>query len=260
MSDFVRPGAALSGQDSRSRSAGHLPQVSRVLAVCAHPDDESFGLGAVLGALSDRGATTRVLCFTHGEASTLGETSRPLDEVRAEELSAAAVFLGVDEVTLLDYPDGHLEEVPLEELAQKVNEAVGPAEILLVFDEGGITGHPDHCAATAAALLAARRDELPVLAWAVPEHVASVLNAEFGTSFLGRGDSEVDLVVTVDRGRQRQAIACHVSQSTDNPVLWRRLELLGSTESLRWLRLPVGFAGVREHVAPASPDSDGGES
>ncbi len=137
---------------------------------------------------------------------------------------------------------------------------MGPAEILLVFDEGGITGHPDHCAATAAALLAARRDELPVLAWAVPERVASVLNAEFGTSFLGRRDGEVDLVVTVDRGRQRQAIACHVSQSTDNPVLWRRLELLGSTESLRWLRLPVGFAGVREHVAPASPDSDGGES
>ncbi len=83
MSDFVRPVAAPSGQNSRSRSAGHLPQVSRVLAVCAHPDDESFGLGAVLGALSDRGATTRVLCFTHGEASTLGETGRPLDEVRA---------------------------------------------------------------------------------------------------------------------------------------------------------------------------------
>jgi LmbE family N-acetylglucosaminyl deacetylase len=99
-----------------------------------------------------------------------------------------------------------------------------------------------------------------VLAWAVPEHVASVLNAEYDTSFLGRRDTEVDFVVTVDRSRQRQAIACHVSQSTDNPVLWRRLELLGSSESLRWLGLPVGVVGAREHVAPASPDSDGGAS
>jgi len=44
------------------------------LAVIAHPDDESFGLGAVLAALSGAGAQVRVLCFTRGEASTLGTT------------------------------------------------------------------------------------------------------------------------------------------------------------------------------------------
>ena len=123
------------------------------------------------------------------------------------------------------------------------------AEILVVFDEGGITGHPDHRAATAAALLAAAHRQLPVLAWAVPEQVARTLNAEHGTSFVGRRDNEVDFVITIDRHRQRQAIACHASQSVDNPVLWRRLELSGAFESLRWLQPPPGVAETPEHTA-----------
>ncbi len=48
-----------------------LPDVRRVLAVVAHPDDESFGLGGLLALLSGGGVPTTVLCFTHGEASTL---------------------------------------------------------------------------------------------------------------------------------------------------------------------------------------------
>jgi hypothetical protein len=51
--------------------AGRLPRWDRVLAVVAHPDDESFGLGAVLAAVVGEGAEVGVLCLTHGEASTL---------------------------------------------------------------------------------------------------------------------------------------------------------------------------------------------
>ncbi len=48
-----------------------LPHWERVLVVVAHPDDESFGLGAVLSSFVDAGADVSVLCFTQGEASTL---------------------------------------------------------------------------------------------------------------------------------------------------------------------------------------------
>lgn len=48
-----------------------LPTWERVLAVVAHPDDEPFGIGAVLDAFACTGSAVSVLCLTHGEASTL---------------------------------------------------------------------------------------------------------------------------------------------------------------------------------------------
>jgi N-acetylglucosamine malate deacetylase 2 len=217
---------------------GELPRLARVLAVCAHPDDESFGLGAVLAALASAGTTSSLLCFTHGEASTLGHGSAGLRRIRAQELAAAAAVLSVGATTLLDYPDGGLAGIPAATLAAPVHQHIHLArpEALLVFDKGGITGHPDHCQATAAALSAARQWDLPVIAWAIPGHVAALLNTEFGASFAGRPPDQIDVVITVDRATQFKAIACHASQSADNPVLWRRLELLGDAEHLRYLR------------------------
>lgn len=216
---------------------GSLPEASAVLAVCAHPDDESFGLGAVLANFAGRGTPTAVLCLTHGAASSLGTSHGDLRQIRAAELAAAARELGVGDVELLDYPDGALTQQPTELLSGHVRQAARRAKagLLLVFDEGGITGHPDHQQATRAACLFARRAGLPVLAWAVEQQVATSLNAEFGTSFVGRPASQIDCSIEVDRQRQLAAITCHASQAQDNPVLWRRLELQGNREVFRWL-------------------------
>jgi len=51
------------------RPGRRLPAWRQALVVVAHPDDETFGLGAV----ADRFTAVHVLCFTHGEASTLNE-------------------------------------------------------------------------------------------------------------------------------------------------------------------------------------------
>src|SRR5215471_3945466 len=161
-----------------------LPETSSVLAVCAHPDDESFGLGAALAAFASRRTPTAVLCLTHGAASALGTSHGDLHQIRAAELVAAAAELGVGDIGLLDYPDGALAQEPAELLSGHVQQAAARAKagLLLVFDEGGITGHPDHQQATRAASMFARHAGLPVLAWAVEQQVAATLNAEFGTS------------------------------------------------------------------------------
>jgi LmbE family N-acetylglucosaminyl deacetylase len=210
---------------------------SSVLVVCAHPDDESFGLGGVLSTLADSGTRLGVLCFTHGEASTLHGVAGDLAVIRAAELDAAGAILGVTHLELLDYPDGHLPDTRLDELADHVRRVAHDisANSLLVFDDGGITGHPDHQHATDAARLAAASLGIPAIAWAIPAKVADGLNDEFGTAFVGRSDDELDAAISVDRARQLAAIACHRSQSADNPVLWRRLDLLGSSEHLRRL-------------------------
>lgn len=214
-----------------------LQGVDSVLVVCAHPDDESFGLGAVLSTLADAATPTSLLCFTHGEASTLHGVPGDLAAIRAKEFADAAQVLGIGRAELLDYPDGSLDARSPDELAGHVRRAAraAGASTLLVFDQGGVTGHPDHQQATRAALAAAD-EALQVLAWAIPDRVAVALNAAFGTRFVGRPERDLDVTLRVDRRRQLQAIACHASQASGNPVLWRRLELLGEAEHLRWLR------------------------
>lgn len=218
----------------------HLPPWRSVLVVVAHPDDESFGLGAVLAGFADAGAAVAVLCFTHGEASTVRGVEGDLASVRVGELAGAARVLGVDPVRLVDYPDGALAEVDVDDLSAHVADLAGEvgADGLLVFDSDGVTGHPDHARATAAALSAAERLGLDVLGWTVPRTVADALDEEYGAAFTGREPGDIDLVVTVDRTRQLAAVACHPSQAVPGSLLWRRLDLLGDHEHLRWLRRP----------------------
>ncbi len=214
-----------------------LPSAVSVLAVCAHPDDESFGLGAALSSWAAEGTRISVLCFTHGEASSLGTASGDLHRIRERELASAAAELGVGSFGLLGHPDGRLCEEPIEELSAELRRAVeqAAANLLLVFDEGGITGHTDHVRATEVAVAVAREAGIPVLGWVLPEAVAAQLNDELGTTFVGRRRQEIDLVVDVDRARQLRAIRCHASQAGENPVLWRRLELQRNQEAFRWL-------------------------
>lgn len=217
---------------------GHLPDVASLLVVCAHPDDESFGLGAIVHSFATRGTKPVVLCFTHGEASTLHGVAGDLGTVRVAELTTAGTHLGVDHVEVLDYPDGMLADQPREGLVAHVVAGARDvdADALLVFDHGGVTGHPDHQAATDAAIAAADELDLLVLAWAIPTATADALNGEFGTTFVGRHPDACDIVLDVDRSAQLAAIRCHASQSSTNTVLQRRLELQPNTECLRVLR------------------------
>lgn len=208
-----------------------LARLGTVVAVVAHPDDESFGLGALLAALAKAGAEARVVCFTHGEASTLG-SSPELGAIRHREFLAAADVLGVKRVRLADYPDGGLGDVPPAVLDSEIGADLADAALVVVFEPAGVTGHVDHRAATAAARRVAGRLGLPVLEWGVALEVATALNAEFGTAFVPFAG--VDVVV--DRSAQLAAIDCHESQSHDNPVLARRLQLQGRLERIRLSR------------------------
>jgi LmbE family N-acetylglucosaminyl deacetylase len=224
--------------DAAARSPrAHLPSWRRVLVVVAHPDDETFGLGAVLAAFSAAGAATAVLCFTHGEASTLHGVAGDLDRIRRDELAAASAVLGVSHTVLRGYPDGELTATCRSRLVGEILDLAHDfsPDGLLTFDPSGVTGHPDHAAASAAALAAADILELPTLGWTLPASVASALNSERGTAFSGHDPADIDYVIPVERDRQRVAAAAHASQALPTSVLWLRLTLLGDYEYLRQL-------------------------
>ena len=87
---LLRPGLTVTGPPSAPLDL--LPRPGSALAVYAHPDDDTFGLGAVLGALVDAGTAVGGLCFTRGEASTLGGRPDDLGAVRAAELAGVPPF------------------------------------------------------------------------------------------------------------------------------------------------------------------------
>jgi LmbE family N-acetylglucosaminyl deacetylase len=221
-----------------SRRTEVPPVWTSVLAVIAHPDDASSGLGAVLDAFMFAGARVEVLCLTHGQAWTLDEAPGDLAMLRGAEMASAADVLGPVRVRMDDYEDGALSELCQVNLA---NEVVATADSchpdgLLVFDAPALPGHLDHVAVTLVALRAAETLDLPVLGWTLSETVAEQLTREFGARLASHQDEQVDLRVTIDRARQRLASRADAGKALPGSPLRRRLELLAETESLRWLR------------------------
>lgn len=82
-------------------------EVRRALCVVAHPDDVEYGLSAVVNHWVKAGAEVAYLLLTAGEAGM----QRPPEEVgplRAEEQRAACEVVGVEDLEILDHPDGTL--------------------------------------------------------------------------------------------------------------------------------------------------------
>jgi LmbE family N-acetylglucosaminyl deacetylase len=117
-------------------------------AVLAHPDDESFGCAGALALAHDRGATTRLLVATRGEAGTAdGEIDPAFGDVREAELIGAARAIGLDEVSILDgYPDGGVADEPFDALVEEIAAwlAERRPQAVITFGPHGVTGHPDH--------------------------------------------------------------------------------------------------------------------
>jgi N-acetylglucosaminylphosphatidylinositol deacetylase len=124
---------------------GALASWRRVLLVISHPDDESMFFGPTIQALRRAGARTHILCLSNGDADGLGA-------VREKELESARKFLGVDSSEVVNdskLKDGFKEVWPEGTVAAYVEASVRrlDANVVLTFDERGVSGHPNHVAA-----------------------------------------------------------------------------------------------------------------
>ena len=138
-----------------------MPESLKLLAVLAHPDDESLGLGGIMAKYAAEGVETHLVTATRGELGWFGppeENPGPgaLGKIREGELHEAARVLGISDVNILDYHDGELHLADQLELTRIVAghiRRVRP-DVLVCFDHNGVYGHPDHIAATRAATAA----------------------------------------------------------------------------------------------------------
>ncbi len=138
----------------------------RLMAVHAHPDDESSKGAATMARYADEGARVLVVTLTGGErgdilnpAMDLPEVHGRIHEIRIDEMAKAAEVLGVEQLWLgfvdSGLPEGDpppplpegcfaLEplEVPTEALVRVVREF--KPHVMTTYDENGGYPHPDH--------------------------------------------------------------------------------------------------------------------
>ena len=119
-----------------------------VLAVFAHPDDESLAVGGTLARLASEGYHVVVMCASHGErGSEVGPVrDDALGRIRATELMTAARALGIAEVILWHHPDGDLRWAEVTDFHAELILFLRrrrPSAVI-TFDEDGLYWHADH--------------------------------------------------------------------------------------------------------------------
>ncbi len=135
-----------------------------LLAVLAHPDDESFGTGGTLARYSWMGAAVYLVCATGGEEGSTDphylEGFASLAERRRFELECAGRALDLSGIELLGYRDSGMEgspanqhpealtSAPPEAVAARVTNAIRRLRphVVITFDPIGGYRHPDHIA------------------------------------------------------------------------------------------------------------------
>jgi len=125
----------------------------KLLAIFPHPDDETLGLGSTLARYSSEGVETYLVCATRGERGWFdSEGPDPglegVAHIREEELRCAAEYLGIREVSFLDYIDGDVDQADPEEMIGKIVSHIRriKPQIIVSFGPEGAYGHPDHIA------------------------------------------------------------------------------------------------------------------
>ena len=188
----------------------------RLLISFAHPDDESFGLGAAIPKWIDDGVDVYLICATNGDVGNVPPALQgkypSVAALRLSELQCARRYLHFADVFMLGYRDSgmpgsetsrHPESLcyqwahhpqTVTDKALHVMRQVEP-QVVVTFNRYGGYGHPDHIAiqrATTAAFHQLRADESAgspqKLYYAAVSQVYGVV-AYFAGAFEGAGSA-----------------------------------------------------------------------
>jgi N-acetyl-1-D-myo-inositol-2-amino-2-deoxy-alpha-D-glucopyranoside deacetylase len=216
----------------------------RLVAIVAHPGDETFGCGSLVAQAAGEGAHVTVICATRGEqVARIPHTPtdhRPIAEVREAELFDAATALGVDEIVVLGHldldpepdPDGEPGEgarcaPAVDDLAAELQALLAERapDVVLVLD--GSDGRRDnrHLRAAVEVAVASSTPRPRLVLAAVAAGLMRRWVAEVPTWHPGTAGSEVDVaqlgrpddqLLAIDVASwlaiRERAIACHRSQ------------------------------------------------
>ena len=215
----------------------------------AHPDDESIATGGTMAGLADQGHRVVLVTATRGELGEIPEgllePGESLTERRTGELTEACRILGVARQCFLGYLDSGMAGDPANDRAgtfagADVGEAAAAlaailveedSDVLVVYDEHGGYGHPDHVQVHRVGMEAADRAATPVVymttmnrdffrtlatvlegsGWQAPEGTTDGLETMGEPA--GRLTTEVDVTAWIED--KRRAMRAHASQISE---------------------------------------------
>jgi LmbE family N-acetylglucosaminyl deacetylase len=155
-----------------------------LMAVHAHPDDESSSTGGVLARYADEGVRTVVVTCTNGELGDAPGGIKPGEEghdeaevarIRRGELERACETLGVAHLEMLGYHDSGMVDweykdrpdvfcnVAVADAAERLSrlfEKYQP-DVVVTYDELGGYDHPDHVHASRVTMAAVAQQGIP---------------------------------------------------------------------------------------------------
>lgn len=202
-----------------------MPNPKHILAVSAHPDDETMFAGGTLAMYAEQGHDVYILETTRGEGGELGDppltTRENIGAYREGETRCAARELGAREVFFLPFVDPYMEiggearpiDVPLDNFVSAIADYIRELQpdLILTHGSNGEYGHPQHRLTHRATRMAMALFRKPIslatwCAWYEPSEYERLLNQ----------DDLADLVLDISPWLlpKTAAAICHRSQHT----------------------------------------------
>ncbi len=239
----------------------------------AHPDDEAIFSGGTISALAAAGHRVVLIVATSGELGMDDVATPPggaagveLGRARRAEVELAADILGVHSLHHLEYRDSGLAGDPANDAADSFWSAdptvaaervatllrAEAADTLVVYDDHGIYGHPDHVKGHEVGLAAADlagtrwryemtvdREYLHFVETHLVEEAALAGDLGLARSSIGTASVEVDLILDIRAHlrNKRVAMAAHSSQLPEHaPVFGLAPEHFEAVYGWEWYR------------------------
>ncbi len=187
-----------------------------VLILAAHADDTEFLAGGTVARLASEGREVVEVIVTDNSRGTFELSVETIVPQSREEARQAARILGKKDVVFLDYPDGMLSDVPLNELREKFIRLIRqykPRTIMTFDPWAPFEPHPDHRQVAFAAVEALSFSHFPHFH---PEHKKEGLETHLAAEqyFFAKhpvhANKVVDTTAFIDR--KIEALCAHDSQ------------------------------------------------
>jgi N-acetylglucosamine malate deacetylase 2 len=213
-------------------------QQGQILALLAHPDDETFIFGGTIAHYAKRGVSVKVVSATKGDMGRrMGNppfiTRETMPIVREQELREACRCLGAEEPIFLGIRDKTVEYEDYESLVRRLCAIIraNKPDVVLTFHPV-LGGHPDHCAIgrAAVAATAAASDPDYVMEGFDSCSAPSLYYISFGEQMkqperYGLRRTDIVRIDVSDSTREKlNAFRAHRTQTEMDEWLWQRDE------------------------------------